>query len=82
MSGGQKKKVEDKQKKKDGEQTEERRRDLSVLLVGRGVVGDLEVVQVDHLLHLVVVAPTLAHDHGGIKQEDVSEMEVKETEGE
>lgn len=45
--------------------------DLSVLLVRRGVVGDLEEVQVDHFFHLVVVSSTLAHDHRRIKQEDV-----------
>lgn len=44
---------------------------LSSLLVRRGVVGDLEEMQVDHLLHLVVVSSPLAHDHGGVEQEDV-----------
>lgn len=44
---------------------------LSRLLVRRGVVGDLEEVQVDHFLHLVVVSPPLAHDDGGVEQEDV-----------
>lgn len=44
---------------------------LSGLLVRRGVVGDLEEMQVDHLFHLVVVSSPLAHDHGGVKQEDV-----------
>lgn len=45
--------------------------DLPVLLVRRGVVGDLEEEQVNHLLHLVVVPATLAHDYRCIKQEDV-----------
>lgn len=45
--------------------------DLPVLLVRRGVVGDLEEVQVNHLLHLVVVAAALAHDDRRVKQEDV-----------
>lgn len=45
--------------------------DLSVLLVRRGVVGDLEEVQVDHFFHLIVVSSTLAHDHRCIEKEDV-----------
>ena len=45
--------------------------DLSVLLVRRGVVGDLEEVQVDHFFHLIVISPTLAHDNRRIEQEDV-----------
>lgn len=45
--------------------------DLPVLLVRRGVVGDLEEEQVNHLLHLVVVPTTLAHDYRCVKQEDV-----------
>lgn len=53
----------------------ERRGNLSGLLVRRGVVGDLEEVQVDHLLHLVVVPSPLAHDDGGVEQEDVSAFE-------
>lgn len=48
-----------------------RRADLPVLLVRRGVVGDLEEEQVNHLLHLVVVATTLAHNDRRVKQEDV-----------
>lgn len=44
---------------------------LSVLLVRRGVVGDLKVVQVDYFFHLIVVSSTLAHDHRCIEQEDV-----------
>lgn len=49
--------------------------DLPVLLVGRGVVGDLEEVQVDHLLHLVVVPAPLAHNDRRVKQEDVPAVE-------
>lgn len=45
--------------------------DLSVLPVRRGVVGDLEEVQVNHFFHLVVVPSTLAYDHCRIEQEDV-----------
>lgn len=45
--------------------------DLPVLLVRRGVVGDLEEEQVNHLLHLVVVPTTLAHNDRRVKQEDV-----------
>lgn len=48
---------------------------LSGLLVRRGVVGDLEEMQVDHLFHLVVVSPPLAHDDGGVEQEDVSAVQ-------
>lgn len=47
------------------------RADLPVLLVRRGVVGDLEEEQVNHLFHLVVVPTTLAHDYRCVKQEDV-----------
>lgn len=45
--------------------------DLSVLLVRRGVVGDLEEVQVDDFFHLIVVSSTLTYDHRRIEQEDV-----------
>lgn len=45
--------------------------DLSVLLVRRGVVGDLEQVQVDHFFHLVVVSSALTYDHRRVEQEDV-----------
>lgn len=42
---------------------------LLALLVRHGVVGDLEDVEVEHVLHLVVVAASFA-DHGGhVKQE-------------
>lgn len=45
--------------------------DLSVLLVRRGVVGDLEEVQVDDFFHLIVVSSTLTYNHRRIEQEDV-----------
>lgn len=45
---------------------------LAVLLVRGGVVGDFEVVEVDHLLHLVHVSSPLTHDHSRVEQEDVS----------
>lgn len=45
--------------------------DLSVLLVRRGVVGDLEEVKVDHFFHLIVVSSSLAYNHRRIEQEDV-----------
>lgn len=51
------------------------RADLSRLLVRRGVFGDLEEMEVDHFFHLVVVSPALAHDHGGVEQEDVSAVQ-------
>lgn len=51
--------------------------DLSVLLVRRGVVGNLEEMQVDHFFHLIVVSPTLAYDHRRIEQEDVPAVQKK-----
>lgn len=51
--------------------------DLSVLLVRRGVVGNLEEMQVDHFFHLIVVSPTLAYDHRPIEQEDVPAVQKK-----
>lgn len=46
--------------------------DLFRLSFRGGVVCDLEVVEVEHVLHLVVVPPSLANNEGDIEQEDVS----------
>lgn len=44
---------------------------LFALFVTGGVVGHLEVVEVQNVLHLVVVPSSLADNGGHIKQEDV-----------
>ena len=45
--------------------------DLLAISVCGGVVGDLEGVEVDHILHLVDVTPPLANYDCHVKQEDV-----------
>lgn len=46
--------------------------DLFALLVSGRVVRHLEVVEVQNVLHLVVVPSSLADNSGHIKQKDVS----------
>lgn len=41
--------------------------DLFGLSVRGGVIGDLEVVEVEYVLHLVVVPTSLANNDGHIK---------------
>lgn len=45
--------------------------DLPVFLVCRWVVCNFEMVEVDHLLHFVVVTPPLADDHRDVEQKDM-----------
>lgn len=45
---------------------------LLALFVTGGVVGHLEVVEVQNVLHLVVVSSSLADNGGHVKQKDVS----------
>lgn len=46
--------------------------DLFALLVSGRVVRHLEVVEVQNVLHLVVVPSSLADNSGHVKQKDVS----------
>lgn len=46
--------------------------DLFALSVRGGVVCDLEVVEVEYVLHLIVVSSSLADNDSHIKQKDVS----------
>ena len=54
--------------------------DLFTFSVGGGVVGDLVEVEVQHVLQIVVVSPTLAHDDGQVEEKDVPAREG-DTEG-
>lgn len=47
--------------------------DLFALSVRGGVVCHLEVVEVQDILHLIVVPPSLANDGGHVEQKDVPE---------
>lgn len=46
--------------------------DLFTLFVRGGVVGDFEVVQVQYVLHLIIVSTSLANNDSHIKQKDMS----------
>ncbi len=46
--------------------------DLSAVLFSRGVIGDLEKVEVDHFLHLIVVAAPLADNYNDVEQKNMS----------
>ena len=46
--------------------------DLLALSVRGGVVCDLEVAEVEDVLHLIVVSPPLTNNGGHVKQKDVS----------
>lgn len=46
--------------------------DLSAVLISRGVIADLEMVEVDHFLHLIVVAAPLADNYSDVEQKNMS----------
>lgn len=46
--------------------------DLFAVLISSGVIGDLEIVEVDYFLHLIVVPPPLADDYSDVEQKNMS----------
>lgn len=46
--------------------------DLSAVLISAGVIGDLEMIEVDHFLHLIVVPTPLADDYSDVEQKNMS----------
>jgi len=46
--------------------------DLSAVLISGGVICDLEMIEVNHFLHLIVVPTPLADDHSDVEQKNMS----------
>lgn len=46
--------------------------DLSAVLISGGIIGDLEMAEVDHFPHLIVVPSPLADDYSSVEQKNMS----------